>query len=192
MGISLRKGGNISLSKTGGVKLDKITVGLGWDERVTDGASFDLDATAFCLGANGRVRSDADFIFYNQLVGLGGAIEHQGDNTDGEGDGDDEQIKVSLKSVPQDIQKIALCVTIHEAQERRQNFGMIANAFVRVVNDQTDAEMARFDLSEDMSMETAMIFAEVYRYNNEWKFKAVGQGFSGGLGALAKNYGVNV
>ena len=192
MGLSLSKGGNISLSKEGGSRLNKITVGLGWDERATDGTEFDLDAVAFALGANGKVRSDADFIFYNQLSGANGAIEHGGDNLTGDGDGDDETVAIQLKDLPEDIQKIAICVTIHDAQARRQNFGMVANAFVRVVDDNNGRELARYDLSEDMSTETAMIFAEVYRHNNEWKFKAVGQGFAGGLAPLARHYGVNV
>jgi len=192
MGISLRKGGNISLSKEAGINLNKIIVGLGWDERATDGTDFDLDAVAFVLGANSKVRSDADFIFYNQLSGANGAIEHGGDNLTGGGDGDDEQIFLTLQQMPQDIVKIAICVTIHDGEALRQNFGMVTNAFVRVVDDNTGRELARYDLSEDMSTETAMIFAEVYRYNNEWKFKAIGQGFDGGLGPLARHYGVNV
>ena len=192
MGISLRKGGNVSLSKAGGSSLNVITVGLGWDERVTDGADFDLDATAFCLGANGKVRNDGDFIFYNNLVGLGGAIEHTGDNRDGGSDGDDEEIIIKLKSIPSGVEKIAICVTIDEADSRNQNFGMVSNAFVRVVNNTNNQELAKYDLTEDMSMETAMIFAELYRYNGEWKFKAIGQGFNGGLFPLCQHFGVNV
>lgn len=192
MGISLRKGGNVSLSKTGGSTLNVITVGLGWDERVTDGPEFDLDATAFCLGANGKVRTDSDFIFYGNLVGINGAIEHKGDNRDGGADGDDESIVIKLKGIPSGVEKIAICVTIDEAEAKNQNFGMVSNAFVRIINNSNNQEMARYDLTEDMSMETAMIFAELYRYNNEWKFKAVGQGFNGGLFALCKNFGVNV
>lgn len=193
MAISLNKGGNISLSKEAGAGgLTKIMVGLGWDERVTDGADFDLDAVAFICGTSGKVRSDADFIFYNQLKSPEGAVEHMGDNTTGSGDGDDEQVRLTLPSMPADVDKIAICVTIHEAESRNQNFGMVANAFVRVVNEQDGKELARYDLSEDMSTETAMIFAEVYRRGDEWKFKAVGQGFNGGLGPLARNFGVNV
>ena len=192
MGISLRKGGNISLSKEGGSTLNKITVGLGWDERSTDGAEFDLDANAFLLGANGKVRGDSDFIFYNQLKSACGSVEHAGDNLTGGGDGDDEQIFIRLKDVPADVSKVAITVTIHDAEANGQNFGMVTNAFVRVVDDNNGKELARYDLSEDSSTETAMIFAEVYRHNNEWKFKAIGQGFNGGLGPLARNYGVNV
>lgn len=191
MAISLNKGGNISLSKEA-PGLSKVTIGLGWDERATDGSDFDLDASAFILGASGKVRSDADFIFYNQLKSQDGSIEHLGDNTTGGGDGDDEQVRIELNKVPGDVERIAFCVTIHEAEGRRQNFGMVSNAFIRVVDDSNGKELARYDLSEDSSTETAMIFAEVYRRNNEWKFKAIGQGFAGGLGPLARNYGVNV
>jgi tellurium resistance protein TerD len=166
-------------------------VGLGWDERATDGADFDLDAVAFITGQNGKVRSDGDFIFYNNLKSLDGSIEHMGDNLTGGGDGDDEQIKIQLDKVSADVAKIVICVTIHEADVRKQNFGMVSNAFVRVVNNNDKKELAKYDLSEDMSVETAMVFAEVYRYGNEWKFKAVGQGFAGGLGPLARSYGVN-
>lgn len=193
MGISLNKGGNISLNKEAGSSpLSKIMVGLGWDERVTDGVEFDLDAVAFICGTSGKVRSDADFIFYNQPKSSEGAIEHMGDNKTGGGDGDDEQVRIILDRVARDVDKIVVCVTIHEATARNQNFGMVANAFVRVVNESDGKELARYDLSEDMSTETAMIFAEIYRRGDEWKFKAVGQGFAGGLGPLARNFGVNV
>lgn len=192
MGISLSKGGNISLSKEGGEGLNEVTVGLGWDERVTDGAAFDLDAVAFCCGADGKVRGDFDFIFYNQLKSQDGSIEHLGDNLTGSGDGDDEQIVMRLKDVPAEIDKVVVAVTIHEAAERKQNFGMVGEAFVRVVNNANQKELARYDLSEDMSTETAMVFAEVYRRGGEWKFKAVGQGFEGGLGPLARSFGVQV
>ncbi len=191
MAISLSKGGNISLTKQA-PGLSEVTVGLGWDERVTDGADFDLDAVAFLCNANGRVRGNTDFIFYNNLTSGDGSVQHLGDNLTGVGAGDDEQIKVALNRVPADVEKIAICVTVHDAETRRQNFGMVNNAFVRVVNNADGKELARYDLSEDMSMETAMIFAEVYRRNNEWKFKAIGQGFAGGLGPLARNYGVEL
>lgn len=192
MAVSLSKGGNVSLSKEGGSTLTKVMVGLGWDERVTDGADFDLDAAAFCLNAAGKVRNDSDFIFYNNLSGASGSVVHQGDNLTGTGDGDDEQVLIDLPNVPADVDKIAICVTIHEADARRQNFGMVSNAFVRVVNVADGKELARYDLSEDMSTETAMIFAEVYRRGEEWKFKAIGQGFAGGLGPLARSFGVSV
>lgn len=192
MAVSLRKGGNISLSKeAGSAGLAKIMVGLGWDERVTDGAEFDLDAVAFICGTNGKVRSDADFIFYNQLTSANGSVEHMGDNRTGSGDGDDEQIRLDLSNIEANISKVVIAVTIHDAAERGQNFGMVSNAYVHVINEADGRELARFDLSEDMSTETAMVFAEVYRHNNEWKFKAVGQGFADGLGPLARSYGVN-
>ncbi len=192
MAISLSKGGNVSLTKESGGGLTSVTVGLGWDERVTDGADFDLDAVAFLLNAGGKVRADSDFIFFNNLKSTDGSVEHLGDNLTGGGDGDDEQVKLNLANVPNDVVKIALCVTIHEADVRNQNFGMVTNAFVRVVDDANGRELARYDLAEDMSTETAMIFAEIYRHNAEWKFKAIGQGFAGGLAPLARNYGVNV
>ena len=191
MAISLSKGGNVSLSKEA-PGLKAVLVGLGWDARATDGADFDLDASAFMLNDGGKVRTDQDFIFYNNLKSVDGSIEHTGDNLTGEGEGDDEAIKVNLNAIPDSIQKIAFSVTIHDAENRKQNFGMVSNAFIRVVNQDGGKEIARFDLTEDMSTETAMIFGEIYRHSGEWKFKAVGQGFKGGLGPLAKNYGVNV
>ena len=191
MGVSLSKGGNISLSKEA-PGLTTVRVGLGWDTRVTDGGAFDLDASAFVLNAQGKVRSDADFIFYNNKNGAGGAVVHQGDNTTGEGDGDDEVVMVKLDTLPADVSKVSFGVTIHEADSRRQNFGMVTNAFIRVVNDAGGTEIARFDLSEDASTNTAMIFGELYRHGDEWKFKAIGQGFDGGLGPLARSMGVNV
>lgn len=189
MGVSLSKGGNVSLTKEA-PGLSSMTVGLGWDVRTTDGADFDLDAVVFITGDDGKVRSDADFIFYNNKVG--GGVEHLGDNRTGEGEGDDEQIKVELPSVPANVKKLVIGVTIHEADSRGQNFGQVSNAFVRVVNNSGGSEIVRFDLSEDYSTETAMVFGEVYKHNDEWKFKAVGQGFSGGLAALARDHGVNV
>jgi tellurium resistance protein TerD len=191
MSVSLSKGGNVSLSKED-PGLSRILIGLGWDTRTTDGTDFDLDASAFLLGAGDKVRSDADFIFYNNLRSSDGSVEHTGDNRTGEGEGDDEALKVELGTVPADIQKIAISVTIHDGEARRQSFGMVSNAFIRVVNDLTGREIARYDLSEDASTETAMIFGEVYRHNNEWKFRAVGQGFQGGLAPMARNFGVNV
>lgn len=190
MAISLSKGGNVSLSKEA-PGLKSILVGLGWDARATDGAAFDLDASAFLLNDTGKVRNDSDFIFYNNMKSVDGSIEHTGDNLTGQGEGDDESIKINLATVPTDIQKISVAVTIHDAETRKQNFGMVSNAFIRVVNQDDGKEIARFDLSEDMSVETAMIFGEIYRSGAEWKFKAIGQGFKGGLGPLAKNFGVN-
>mgnify|MGYP003575790978 CR=1 FL=1 len=191
MTISLAKGANVSLSKEE-PGLTQILIGLGWDTRATDGADFDLDASAFLLAESGRVRSDADFIFYNQLRSQDGSVEHTGDNRTGEGEGDDEAIKVNLAHVSPEVQRIAIVVTIHDAEARRQNFGMVQNAFMRVVNDASQREIARYDLTEDYSVETALIFGEVYRHGAEWKFRAVGQGYQGGLAPLARNYGVNV
>lgn len=191
MAVSLSKGGNVSLSKEA-PGLKAILIGLGWDARATDGGSFDLDASAFLLKEDGKVRGDSDFIFYNNLKSADGSVEHAGDNLTGSGDGDDEVIKVNLEQVPQDVSRISFTVTIHDADTRRQNFGMVSNAFIRVINQADSKEIARFDLSEDMSTETAMIFGDIYRHNNEWKFKAIGQGFAGGLQPLAKNFGVNV
>ncbi len=191
MAVSLSKGGNVSLSKEA-PGLSAINVGLGWDARVTDGSAFDLDASAFLLNEGGKVRSDTDFIFYNNLKSVDGSVEHLGDNITGAGEGDDEVIAIDLAKVPADVQKVAFTVTIHEADTRSQNFGQVSNAFIRVVNKADGKEIARYDLSEDYSTETAMNFGELYRHNNEWKFKAVGQGFAGGLGPLAKNFGVNV
>jgi tellurium resistance protein TerD len=191
MSISLAKGGNISLSKEE-PGLRHVLVGLGWDARESDGADFDLDASAFLLTGAGRVRNDADFIFYNQLHSPEGSVEHTGDNLTGAGEGDDEAIKVDLTRVPADIERLAIAVTIHEADVRRQNFGMVRNAYIRIVNSDSDREIARYDLGEDYSTETALIFGEVYRYGGEWKFRAVGQGSKGGLAALARGFGVDV
>ncbi|GHV57711.1 chemical-damaging agent resistance protein C [Deltaproteobacteria bacterium] len=191
MAVSLSKGGNISLTKTA-PELKNVLIGLGWDARSTDGDDFDLDASIFMLGANGKVRSDEDFIFYNQLKSKCGSVEHTGDNRTGDGDGDDEQLKIYLEKIPSVISRLAITVTIHEAVARKQNFGQVAEAFIRLVNLDTDVEIARFDLSEDYSTETAMIFGEVYKHNNEWKFKAVGQGYAGGLEAMCRQYGVTI
>ena len=189
MALSLSKGGNLSLSKEA-PGMTKVLVGLGWDARSTDGQDFDLDASAFLLKADGKVRADSDFIFYNQLKSTDGSVEHTGDNRTGEGDGDDEAIKVDLSKVPADIDRIAFTVTIHEAETRKQNFGQVRGAFIRIVNQDTNSEVARYDLAEDASTETAMIFAELYRNGSEWKFRAVGQGFNGGLKPLAESYGL--
>lgn len=191
MAINLSKGGNINLSKEAPT-MTKVKLGLGWNPRATDGQQFDLDAVAFLIGANEKVRSDADFIFYNQSKSVDGSVVHHGDNRTGEGAGDDEVVSVDLSRVPADVQKITLAVTIHEGQSRNQNFGQVSQAYIRVLNeDSNNQEIARFDLSEDGSTEAAMIFGELYRHNSEWKFRAVGQGFNGGLGPLAASYGVN-
>ena len=191
MALSLSKGGNLSLTKTDPT-LNNVLVGLGWDARATDGADFDLDASIFLLGANDKVRGEHDFIFYNQPRSPEGAVEHTGDNRTGEGDGDDESVKINLSKVPADVQKIVITVTIHEAEQRRQNFGQVQNAFVSIVNDTNQNEIVRYDLNEDYSVETAMIFAELYRHNGEWKFRAVGQGYSGGLKAMCNQYGIAI
>jgi tellurium resistance protein TerD len=191
MAISLTKGGNVNLSKEA-PNLTNIAVGLGWNPRATDGQAFDLDAIAFLVNESGKVRADTDFIFFNNLKSADGSVEHTGDNRTGEGDGDDEVIKVDLSKVPADVSKVVFCAVIYDGQARNQNFGQVANAYIRVVNTQGDAEVARYDLSEDSSTETAMIFGELYKNNGEWKFRAVGQGFAGGLGPLAASYGVAV
>ncbi|OTH00130.1 MULTISPECIES: TerD family protein [Acinetobacter] len=191
MAISLNKGGNLSLSKTD-PSLNQVLIGLGWDARATDGVDFDLDASAFLLAANDKVRGETDFIFYNQTRSPEGSVEHTGDNRTGAGDGDDEAVKIDLAKVPTEVQKIAITVTIHDAESRGQNFGQVQNAFIRVVNDQTNVEIVRFDLNEDYSTETAMIFGELYRHNGEWKFRAVGQGYNGGLSAMCRQYGISI
>lgn len=191
MAVSLSKGGNVSLSKTAPA-LKRILVGLGWEARVTTGADYDLDASAFLLGENGKVRRDEDFIFYNQLKSQCGSVEHTGDNRTGAGAGDDEALKIDLENVPEAIKRIVISVTIDDAEARKQNFGQVSDAFMRIVNLDNDIEIARFDLTEDYSTETAMIFGEIYRHNDEWKFKAVGQGFAGGLEAMCNQFGVTV
>lgn len=191
MPITLTKGGNVSLTKEA-PGMTKLNIGLGWDVRATSGDGFDLDATVFLLKSDGKVRSDADMIFYNNLKTPDGSVEHTGDNKTGAGEGDDETIKVDLSSVPADIEKIAVCVSIYEGDKRNQNFGMVSHAFVRVIDQGTNAEVARYDLSEDASTVTSMIFGELYRHNGEWKFKAIGQGFNGGLAELTRNFGVNL
>ena len=191
MAISLTKGGNVNLSKEA-PNLTNMAVGLGWNPRATDGQAFDLDAVAFLVNESGKVRADTDFIFFNNLKSSDGSVEHTGDNRTGEGDGDDEVIKVDLSKVPGDVSKVVFCAVIYDGQARNQNFGQVANAYIRIVNTQGDAEVARYDLSEDSSTETAMIFGELYKNNGEWKFRAVGQGFAGGLGPLAASYGVAV
>ncbi|MBK8325657.1 MAG: TerD family protein [Moraxellaceae bacterium] len=191
MALSLQKGGNLSLSKAA-PNLTNILIGLGWDVRTTDGAAFDLDASLFMVGDTGKVRSDADFIFYNQAKSSCGSVEHTGDNRTGEGEGDDESVKVNLANVPANVSRLVVTVTIHDAQARQQSFGQVGGAFMRVINSADNSEIARFDLSEDYSTETAMIFGEIYRHSGEWKFKAIGQGYSGGLAAMCQQYGVNI
>jgi tellurium resistance protein TerD len=191
MGVSLSKGGNVSLTKAA-PNLAAIAVGLGWDVRSTAGDDFDLDASALALGENHKILSDEWFVFFNNLKSPDGSIEHQGDNLTGEGDGDDEVINIDLKSVPPQAVSIVVTVSIYDAESRRQSFGQVRNAYIRVVNLANDVELARYDLTEDASVETAMVFGEVYRYNGEWKFRAIGQGYASGLAGIAKDFGVNV
>ncbi|MEU8520042.1 TerD family protein [Streptomyces sp. NBC_01216] len=191
MGVSLGKGGNVSLSKEA-PGLTAVLVGLGWDVRTTTGADYDLDASALLLNDTGKVASDRHFVFYNNLTSPDGSVEHTGDNLTGEGEGDDESIKVDLSTVPADISRIVFPVSIHDADNRGQSFGQVRNAFIRVVNQAGGAELARYDLSEDAATETAMIFGELYRHGAEWKFRAVGQGYASGLAGIAGDFGVNV
>jgi tellurium resistance protein TerD len=191
MAVSLTKGGNVSLVKEA-PGLSVILVGMGWDVRETPGADFDLDASAFLLTDKGKVRNAKDFIFYNNLNSDDGSVQHTGDNRTGVGEGDDEAIQINLQKMPPEIQTIALTVTIHEHEARKQNFGMVNNAFIRIVNVDNGKEITRFDLTEDMGTETAMVFGEVYRQGSDWKFKAVGQGYSGGLAGLCRTYGISV
>ena len=191
MAVTLSKGQNVSLSKTDPL-LKHILIGLGWDARSSDGQDFDLDASVFMTTDNGKVPSDDYFVFYNQLKSPCGSVQHTGDNLTGDGDGDDESVIVELEKVPANIKSLFVTVTIHDAERRRQNFGQVSNAFVRLVNHETGQEVLRFDLSEDYSTETAMVFGEVYRHNGEWKFRAIGQGYAGGLLALCNQYGVSV
>lgn len=192
MAVSLTKGQKVDLTK-GNPGLNNLLVGLGWDINKFDGGSdFDLDTAAFMLGADGKTASDADFVFYGNLKHASGGVEHLGDNLTGEGDGDDEQIKVDLSKVPESVEKIDFTVTIYEAEERRQNFGQVSNAFIRIVDESSNTELIRYDLGEDFSIETAVVVGELYRHSGEWKFNAVGSGFQGGLQALCQNFGVNV
>ena len=191
MGVSLSKGGNVSLTKEA-PGLTAVTVGLGWDVRSTTGTDFDLDASAILVDAAGKATSDKDFVFFNNLVSGDGSVKHLGDNTTGEGDGDDEQVSVDLAAVPAGIDKIVFPVSIYDADNRSQNFGQVRNAFIRIINQAGEAEIARYDLSEDASTETAMVFGELYRAGAEWKFRAVGQGYAAGLKGIAQDFGVNV
>ncbi|CAM4503302.1 MAG: TerD family protein [Paenibacillus macerans] len=192
MAVNLSKGQKVDLTKSN-PGLAKIIVGLGWDTNKYDGGKeFDLDASAFCLNETGKVNSDADFMFYNNPANGNNSIVLSGDNRTGEGAGDDETIKIDLANVPADISKIAFCITIHEAQERNQNFGQVANSYVRVVNEATGEELIRYDLGEDYSVETAVVVGELYRHGGEWKFSAVGSGFKDGLAGLCRDFGINV
>lgn len=191
MAVSLSKGGNVSLTKEA-PGLTAVTVGLGWDERSTDGGDFDLDASALMLNSSGKVISDSHFIFFNNLRSPDGSVEHTGDNLTGEGEGDDESLHVNLAAVPPEVDKIVFPVTIYNAEALRLNFGMVRNAFIRIVDRANNTEIVRYDLGEDFSIETALVFGELYRHNSEWRFRAVGQGYTAGLAGIAKDYGVNV
>ena len=192
MAISLQKGQKVDLTKTN-PGLTKILAGLGWDTNKYDGGSaFDLDVAAFLTGADGKVINDKNFVFYCNLQDPAAAVTHLGDNLTGEGDGDDEQITIELAKVPAEVEKISFSVTIYDAQVRKQNFGQVSNAFIRIVNADSNEELIRYDLGEDFSIETAVVIAELYRHNGEWKFNAIGSGFEGGLEALCRNFGVNI
>ncbi|XVQ13473.1 TerD family protein [Spirillospora sp. CA-255316] len=191
MGVSLSKGGNVSLTKQA-PGLTAVTVGLGWDLRTTTGADFDLDASALVLDGSGKILSDGHFVFFNNLRTPDGGVEHTGDNKTGVGEGDDEQINVNFGAMPDTAERVAFAVSIYEADTRGQNFGQVRNAFIRVVNQGDGTEMARYDLSEDASTETAMVFGELYRNGAEWKFRAVGQGYASGLAGIATDFGVNL
>ncbi|WP_067479677.1 TerD family protein [Actinomadura hibisca] len=191
MGVSLAKGGNVSLTKAA-PNLTAVSVGLGWDVRATTGADFDLDASALMLNSGGKVISDQHFVFFNNLKSPDGSVEHTGDNLTGEGEGDDESINVDLNAVPAECDRVVFPVSIYDADNRSQNFGQVRNAFIRIVNRADNNELARFDLTEDASTETAMVFGELYRHGGEWKFRAVGQGYASGLAGIAMDFGVNV
>lgn len=192
MAVSLKKGQKVDLTKTN-PGLKEVIVGLGWDVKRYDGGSdFDLDASVFMLADNGKVPSDAEFIFYGNKKHTSGSVEHMGDNLTGAGEGDDEQIKINLAAIPANVSKIDFTVTIYEAEQRKQNFGQVENAFIHVMNAANGEELIRYDLTEDFSIETAVVVGELYRHNGEWKFNAIGSGFEGGLAALGRNYGVNV
>ncbi len=190
--ISLAKGQKVDLTKTN-PGLTKVVVGLGWDVNKYDGGQdFDLDASVFLLDANGKVSGGQDFVFYNNTTGANGAVVHSGDNLTGDGDGDDETVNIAIKDIPANIEKISFAVTIHDADARNQNFGMVSNAFIRIVNEATNSELIRYDLGEDFSIETAVVVGELYRHNGEWKFSAVGSGYQGGLAALCSDFGLQV
>ncbi len=192
MPVNLKKGQKVSLTKEN-PGLKRVVVGLGWDVNAFDtGGDFDLDAAAFLLTDSGKVKDSGDFVFYGNLKHTSGSVQHMGDNLTGAGDGDDEQIKVDLSMVPEDISKIAFSATIYEAEARRQNFGQVSNAFIRIYNEETGEEILRYDLGEDFSIETAVVFGELYKNGEEWKFNAIGSGYQGGLAALCANYGVDV
>lgn len=192
MGIVLSKGQRVDLTKTSS-GIEKIVVGLGWDTNKYDGGyDFDLDTAAFLVDVDGKVTSGGDFVFYNNLKHVSGAVEHLGDNRNGLGDGDDESILVDIAKIPANIDKVAFTVTVHDATNRKQNFGQVSNAYIRVLNKDTNEELIKYELGEDFSVETAVVIAEIYRHNGEWKFNALGSGFEGGLVALCGNFGIRL
>ena len=192
MAVSLKKGQKVDLTKSN-PGLKKIVAGLGWDVNKYDGGfDFDLDTAAFLTNDGGKVLQDSDFIFFNNREHSSGSVIHLGDNLTGEGEGDDEQIKIDLSKVPDSIEKISFTVTIHEAMDRGQNFGQVSNAYIRIMNEENNSELIRYDLSQDYSIETAIVVAEIYKHNGEWKFTATGAGFEGGLEAICRNFGVNI
>lgn len=192
MAVSLSKGQKVDLTKTN-PGMTKVVVGLGWDTNKYDGGNdFDLDSSVFLLGDNGKVTSESDFVFYNNTTGAGGAVVHTGDNRTGEGDGDDERVKIDLANVPASVQRITFTITIHDGEARNQNFGQVSNSYVRILNEDSGEELIRYDLGEDFSIETALVVGELYRHNGEWKFSAIGSGYQGGLAALAKDFGLQV
>ncbi|WP_033542573.1 TerD family protein [Planococcus sp. CAU13] len=191
MAINLSKGQKVDLTKSN-PGMSKVVVGLGWDTNKYDGGQdFDLDSSVFLLNANGKAASEADFIFYNNTVGAAGAVEHTGDNRTGEGEGDDEQVKVNLTAIPSSIEKVTFAITIHDGEARGQNFGQVSNSYVRIVNEDTNEELIRYDLGEDFSIETAIVVGELYRHGGEWKFNAIGSGYQGGLASLVKDFGLD-
>lgn len=192
MPINLSKGQKVDLTK-GNPGLKNLMVGLGWDVNAFDsGASFDLDAAAFMLGEDGKCPTEKEFVFYSNLVHASESVKHMGDNLTGEGDGDDEQVQVDLSKIPANVAKVAFTVTIYDAESRRQNFGQVSNAFIRIVDEATNTELIRYDLGEDFSIETAVVVGELYRHGSEWKFNAIGSGFQGGLAALCNHFGIEV
>ncbi|HEY5881554.1 MAG TPA: TerD family protein [Nakamurella sp.] len=191
MGVSLTKGGNVSLTKAA-PGLKAVSVGLGWDVRSTTGDDFDLDASALGLSSSKKIVADEYFVFFNNTSSPDGSIVHQGDNLTGEGEGDDEVINVDLPTVPTTVESIVFPVSIYDADTRGQSFGQVRNAFIRVVDQSNGNELARYDLSEDASTETAMVFGELYRNGTEWKFRAIGQGYASGLAGIARDFGVNI
>ncbi|MFS2293014.1 MAG: TerD family protein [Actinomadura sp.] len=191
MGVSLTKGGNVSLTKQA-PGLNAVSVGLGWDLRTTTGADFDLDASALVLDASGKIITDRHFVFFNNLRTPDGSVVHSGDNTTGAGEGDDERLEVDFGAMPDAAERVAFAVSIYDADARGQSFGQVRNAYIRVLNRADGTEMARYDLTEDASMETAMVFGELYRHNGEWKFRAVGQGYASGLAGIAMDFGVDI